>query len=161
MESKEFKVVIPEGYEIDVENSTFKCIKFRPIKKTTYKDVAKALFCDKLTYYINDKGNINNYVSYGSYDNFNNASSKKQLEKVLAYNKLINVAKYLNGDWKPDFTNYCERKWCISFSRDDINYIPLSTSHSGEVFFKTEDLAKQAVEILGIETVELALKWQD
>ena len=29
METKELKINIPEGYEIDVENSTFTCIKFK------------------------------------------------------------------------------------------------------------------------------------
>ena len=44
METKEIKINIPKGYEIDKENSTFECIKFRPRKKyITYKDC-----CDKL-----------------------------------------------------------------------------------------------------------------
>lgn len=29
METKEFKIQVPEGYEIDKENSTFECIKFK------------------------------------------------------------------------------------------------------------------------------------
>ena len=33
MESKEINIVLPEGYEIDKENSTFTCIKFKPIVK--------------------------------------------------------------------------------------------------------------------------------
>lgn len=38
MEAKELKIQAPEGYEIDKENSTFECIKFKPIKKgITYK----------------------------------------------------------------------------------------------------------------------------
>ena len=162
MESKEFKVVCPDGYEVDVENSSFECIKFRPKKVKTYEDVAKALFKYNRTYYYSDDlQRIADYSPYETFTNPNNSVSEQQVEKLIALNKLSNVDKYLNGDWKPDFTKYCERKWCISFSRDDINYIPLSTSNSGEVFFKTEELAKQAVEILGIETVALALKWQD
>ena len=31
--TKEISVYIPEGYEIDKENSTFECIKFKPIVK--------------------------------------------------------------------------------------------------------------------------------
>lgn len=34
METKEIKINIPEGYEIDKENSTFECIKFKPSKNT-------------------------------------------------------------------------------------------------------------------------------
>lgn len=29
MEQKEIKITVPEGYEIDKENSTFECIKFK------------------------------------------------------------------------------------------------------------------------------------
>ena len=32
METKELKIQVPDGYEIDKENSTFECIKFKPIK---------------------------------------------------------------------------------------------------------------------------------
>ena len=40
MEAKELKIQVPEGYEIDKENSTFECIKFKLIKKgITYKNV--------------------------------------------------------------------------------------------------------------------------
>jgi hypothetical protein len=31
MNNKEINIVPPEGYEIDKENSTFECIKFKPI----------------------------------------------------------------------------------------------------------------------------------
>ena len=33
MDTKEVKIECPEGYEIDKENSTFECIKFKPIKR--------------------------------------------------------------------------------------------------------------------------------
>jgi hypothetical protein len=33
METKEIKINVPDGYEIDKENSTFECIKFKPIAK--------------------------------------------------------------------------------------------------------------------------------
>lgn len=35
---KELKIVPPEGYEIDKINSTFDCIKFRPIKPIRWRD---------------------------------------------------------------------------------------------------------------------------
>jgi len=31
METKEVKITIPEGYEIDEQNSTFECVKFKKI----------------------------------------------------------------------------------------------------------------------------------
>lgn len=33
METKEIKIQVPEGYEIDKENSTFELIGFKPIEK--------------------------------------------------------------------------------------------------------------------------------
>lgn len=45
METKEVKIQIPEGYEIDKVNSTPNYIKLKPIKKdVTYGDV-----CEKKT----------------------------------------------------------------------------------------------------------------
>ena len=44
MERKEVKIQAPEGYEIDKENSTFECIKFKPINNPTYKDISNNLF---------------------------------------------------------------------------------------------------------------------
>ena len=45
METKELKIQAPEGYEIDREESTLDCIKFKLIKKNiTYKEVCKNLF---------------------------------------------------------------------------------------------------------------------
>ena len=32
METKEIKIKVPEGYDIDKENSTFDCIKLKPIQ---------------------------------------------------------------------------------------------------------------------------------
>lgn len=43
MENKELKIILPPGYIIDEENSTFECIKFKS-KKLIYEDVANALF---------------------------------------------------------------------------------------------------------------------
>ena len=52
---KEMKIVPPKGYEIDEENSTFECIKFKPIEKDLdYVDIMSNLIrpSDKM-YYIN------------------------------------------------------------------------------------------------------------
>ena len=58
METKELKIQAPEGYEIDREESTLDCIKFKPIKKIiTYKDVCNELFKHSY-YFINEHGLI-------------------------------------------------------------------------------------------------------
>ena len=50
METKEIKINCPEGYEIDIENSTFECIKFK--KKEEPKNYPKE------GYYIDINSNI-------------------------------------------------------------------------------------------------------
>lgn len=96
MKTKEFKIQIPEGYEIDKENSTFECIKFRSIKKDiTYGDVCERIFDDN-SFYISEIGGIKEAASLSYNDDKNNATNKKQLEKILALNQLLNIAEYYN-----------------------------------------------------------------
>lgn len=98
METKEFKIQVPEGYEIDKENSTFECIKFKPIKKVlSYEDVARELFRNKDGYICS--------FSYLKDWECTTCTSQKQAEKLIAINKLMNVAKYLNNGWIPNWDN--------------------------------------------------------
>lgn len=98
METKELKIQVPKGYEIDKENSTFECIKFKSIKEDiTYKDVCKKLF-EKGYYYYGDRGNIMEIVKFDDETcaDRNNATYIKQLDKILALNQLLNIAEYYN-----------------------------------------------------------------
>lgn len=98
METKELKIQAPEGYEIDKENSTFECIRFKPIKKDIiYEDMCNSLF--KTGYYINNHGKIiyvRDYVDNAKVDK-NNATNKEQLKRILALNQLFNIAEYYNN----------------------------------------------------------------
>lgn len=92
---KEIKITPPEGYEIDKENSTFDCIKFKSVKKVlTYEDVAKKLFYKKEAAYINYKGEVDIFDCDKSYPHANNCTSEKQAQKLLAINKLMNVCVF-------------------------------------------------------------------
>ena len=97
MDTKEVKIQVPDGYEIDKENSTFEHIKFKPIKKyITYKDVCNKLFKNFQGYLISGYGQIE-YFSYES-DKFepNTATNRKQLDRLLALNQLLNITEYYN-----------------------------------------------------------------
>ena len=98
METKEVKIQAPEGYEIDRENSTLECIKFKPIKKDiTYKNVSNKLFNDneKIYYYIDSCGDIQ-FCQTTNVEDANNATTVKQLKRILALNQLLNIAEYYN-----------------------------------------------------------------
>lgn len=105
METKELKIQAPEGYEIDKENSTLEYIKFKPIKKyITYKDICNTLFTKEWGFFISSSGNIEEEMfNYYVANEKNNATNRKQLEKVLAMNQLLNIATYYNSRVKePD-----------------------------------------------------------
>lgn len=107
METKEFKVQIPKGYEIDEENSTFECIKFKPIMKDiTYTDICNSLF--DAGYYITECGEIVHATNLDDYakSDVNNATNKSQLERLLALNQLLNITEHYNK-LHPKQNNHC------------------------------------------------------
>lgn len=116
METKEIKIDIPEGYEIDKENSTFECIKFKPSKCVTYKDVCDNIFAENYGYYISPSGNIcGTSLKEFAYD-ADNAPNKKQLERLLALNQLMNIAYYYNGK------HYMRAGHYIGYDRSEDKY---------------------------------------
>lgn len=108
MATKELKIQAPEGYEIDKENSTLECIRFKPTKKDiTYKDICDVIL--KTGYFINNRGEI---IEIYEHDkniriDVNNAPNRKQLERLLALNQLFNIAEYYNKQHpKQNHTQY-------------------------------------------------------
>lgn len=114
METKELKIQAPDGYEIDKENSTFECIKFKPRKKDiTYEDIRNEI---NYNYYTNGDGiicDLCNY-SYNAKDK-NIASNVKQLERILALNQLFNIAEYYNKQ-HPEQN---DGQICITFQNEE------------------------------------------
>lgn len=100
MDTKEVKIQVPDGYEIDKENSTFECIKFKSIKKDiTYNDICNTLFAEKQwCFYTTTDGGIRaNTIDSSVISEKNNSTNKRQLEKILAMNQLLNIATYYNS----------------------------------------------------------------
>ena len=116
METKEIKINIPEGYEIDKENSTFEYIKFKPIKNITYEDVCNNIFAKNYGYYIGPSGNICDTSLEKFTCDVNNTPNKKQLERLLALNQLMNIAYYYNGK------QYMRVGYYIGYDRSEDKY---------------------------------------
>lgn len=84
------------------------CIKFKPVKKNiTYEDVADDLFCNN-GLFIGIYGEIECFEERdGEKYNKNNAKTKRQLDKVLALNQLLNIAEYYNKQYdRQDYRLY-------------------------------------------------------
>lgn len=141
MDTKEFKVQIPEGYEIDKENSTFECVKFKLAKKyITYKNVCNKLFKNFQGYLISGYGQIDDF-SYES-DKFepNSATNIKQLDRLLALNQLLNITEYYNRQ----HVNF-DKCYTILYNKNNKEYIIAEdpSSHSfgiKPIFNRMEDV---------------------
>ena len=156
------EINIPEGYEIDNEKSNLSkgIIEFKPVekKKLSYEDIAQELFKGKLTYYITENGRVDHLINKLNFIDTSNATSREQLECLMAYNKLRNVAEYLNKDWKPKWDSKYPKYYICINSKTNKFEIQLNTDWIlSNIYFATEELAKQAVSILGKEEVKKAL----
>ena len=129
----ELRIQVPEAMEIDRETSTFECIKFKP-KKITYRDVIK-------------------HLSY-SYPIF--TSNAKHKSKCVTFRKLLEVADYLNGDWKPDWNDVNQLKYFISYNHRNKTLDIFSRHYldSGKIYFSSRENAEKAIDIIGDEELK-------
>lgn len=83
IKNSQLTIDIPEGMEIDTEHSNLAkgIIKFKS-KSPTYADIEDALNLEAKRTGVT--ANVDNAVKLGAID------------------ELINIAKYYNGDWKPN-----------------------------------------------------------
>ena len=122
----EFKIQIPEGMEIDKENSTFECIKFKP-KELTYIEISK-------------KFPKSSSVS----------TNGRHLSKLLIIRQLLEVADYLNGDWKPDWNDINQPKYFISYNVSKKIFVDACYYvNYGIVCFSSKENAEKAINIIG------------
>lgn len=117
----------------------------------TYDDILKALFFKKKIYWAYKDGIDSDMASPSNYKDVDNCTSEAQVKRLIAFNKLQNIAKYLNGGWKPNFKDH-SKNWyiykdilcCVTF-----NY----TTNQGTVYFKNADLAEEAIQLMGEDSL--------
>lgn len=100
MENNQLTIEVPKGMEIDIKNSNLikGIIKFKK-KSITYEDILQA--------YIIDYGSL--------------VIPNRNIPKLLAISKLMDIAKYYNKDWRPDWKHH-EIKYYIYFDNNDNKY---------------------------------------
>lgn len=126
IKDNQLTINIPDGMEIDLQNSDFDTgvIKFRK-KELRYEDIENSL------------DNEGNKILVDE----NNAF------KLCATDRLMNIARYYNGDWKPNWSSvenkyyiiYCNRSQC--YSTDYKTLIDINT-----VYFKCEKDAQAVID---------------
>lgn len=127
IKDNQLTINIPDRMEIDVKNCDFNAgvIKFNK-KELTYKDIQD---------------------SVGKYPTFNFVTPRNRL-KINAIDMLMNIAKYYNGDWKPNWKNPDSLKFSIWYDtlreKYDIEYCGGSVRN--DVYFKNKKDAQAVID---------------
>lgn len=127
IKNNQLTINIPEGMEVDLKNSNLAkgIIKFKQID--TYEDVEDVLNLDK-----NCVGIVVN---------------KDNIHKLCAISKLMNIAKYYNKDWKPNWSNN-EPKYFITFKCGENCYFVTSRYKviNNSIHFKKKEDAQAVID---------------
>lgn len=122
-------------------------------KPITYDDVLKELFLDKIASWVGISKIYTATVGRANYNDLNNCTSYAQAKRIVAFNKLQNIAKYLNEGWKPDFTDGTQN-WFIAeeyFGEYKAKFT--YAGNYGVVFFKSKCLANEAIRLMGEDSL--------
>lgn len=104
-------------------------------KPITYDDICKKLFLDKIAYKKSVK-----------------CTTPEQVKCMTAFNKLQNIAKYLNGDWMPDFDGN-NKNWFIRIENGKYVARFFKWFNNGSVYFKSEEAAYEAIRLMGEDSL--------
>lgn len=119
IKNNQLTIDIPKGMEIDLENSDLAkgIVKFKQ-SNITYEKVAEALNLEK---------NCSGIVAH-----------EDNISKLGALNRLMNIAKYYNEGWKPDWVSPGQLKYYIYYSHENDKYqIGATTSSNyGSICFR-------------------------
>ena len=161
------EIPIPDGYEVFISEEGKPMIRKKTwmglIEKApdagdgspiTYDDISKKLFLKKDTFFVVGKDIASSKAHDENYNDFDNCTSSAQARRMAAFNKLQNIAKYLNGDWKPTFDGHSEN-WDINLAYDSHEYVACYSVFFKccSVYFKSADLANEAIRLMGEESL--------
>ena len=124
MENNQLTIDIPEGMEIDLENS----------------DLAKGIVKFK-----------KKYITYGDIlqecpTNFSGLRVRNHcIDKILAISKLMNIAKYYNGDWEPNWSDPSVYKYFIICAGDIYKVDYNCKSIYNNIYFKNKKDAQAVI----------------
>lgn len=133
IKDNQLTIEIPEGMEVDTENSDLAkgIIKFKP-KYITYSRIINS---------FNSITNTNVYI---------HSSDTKALKAIA---QLMNIAKYYNGDWKPDWNNPNEYKYFIVYNCNTYKVDYNWTSIYDRVYFKNKKDAQSVIDNLNFRAI--------
>ena len=144
METKEFKIQVPEGYEIDRENSTFEKIVFKKIERELPKKWEDLY--EVGGWFVDFHSKVVTSGSMRTADSVKNRfPTKEEAEACLALAQLCQLRDRYNGGWRPDWDDGGEQKYAIKIENNKtVKYILTSTS--SVLSFKSVNLRDEFLE---------------
>lgn len=151
MENKELKIEVPQGYEIDKENSTFEKIVFKKVEKELPKcweelGEIKGWYVDSFSDIMPcDKGDTDK-------DNDKNIfPTIEEAEACLALAQLCQLRDRYNDGWKPDWENRAQNKFIIYIHPNNKILFDKISANTHAISrhlltFKTEELRNKFLE---------------
>lgn len=134
-----------------IEGDEKKTLDDKEGKPITYDDILKKLFVNKESFFVGNSTISLMTTGVNSYSHVNNCTSEAQAKRIIAFNKLQNIAKYLNGGWKPNFKDG-SKNWYIY--KDILYGVTFNhTTNQGIVYFKNADLADEAIRLMGKDSL--------
>ena len=127
IKNNQLTIDIPKGMKIDLENSDLAkgIVRFKQ-SAITYEDVEDTLKLGK-----NCKSIIINE---------SNAS------KLVTLSRLMNIAKYYNGDWKPDWSDQNKYKYYIVYNGNTYTVDYSWTAIYNNIYFKNKKDAQAVID---------------
>ena len=127
IKNNQLTIDIPEGMEIDLENSDLAkgIVKFKK-KDITYDDILQE--CPT---------------------NFSGLRVRNHcLNKIIAISQLMNIAKYYNGDWNPNWRSLMEPKYYIYYNtRSNIYGVAnASSTNYSNIYFRLDKDAQAVID---------------
>ena len=116
------------------------------------RNILKELYLGKTAYWIYEER-----IEFGKQTEYNfkdsvNCTSVAQARRMQAFNKLQNIAKYLNGDWKSNFDGL-HRNWIICKDGDTFTEKYTQLFNRVNVYFKSEEAACEAIRLMGKDSL--------
>lgn len=128
IKNNQLTIDIPEGMEIDIENSDLAkgIVRFKQSSTITYEDIADTLKLGK-----NCKSII---------------VSESNAYKLINLSRLMNIAKYYNGDWKPDWSDQNKYKYYIIYNGNTYTVDYSWTAIYNNIYFKNKKDAQAVID---------------
>lgn len=145
---KELKIEVPKGYEVDKENSTFECIKFKPKGIKTIEDLYKSVKT------FNGYWVFGGEVEFGYnriYSNVNKSVflTRKEAKSALAMSQISQLMPYYGGaitdeEWADEkmrkffITRVCNRVF-FNANYTFYKYLAFYTEEQRDSFYKNNE----------------------